>query len=323
VELIDTRPSTDNPPPVAETTVGALLRDAATDSATLTAVIEGVPGARRRWTYAELLDRAEATARLLLDRFNPGERLVVWAPSSPEWLWCEFGAALAGVVVVTANPALTPSELRYVVEQSRAAGVVTVRRFRGAEHLAGARILAAELPGIREVLCLDDLEELLADPGPVRPLPEVAPGDPFMIQYTSGTTGFPKGVGLTHRNVVNVARLLVDRLRAEPESVWVNPLPLFHVGGSVLNALGTLWLRAAHCPVEFEPAVVLELIEAERGSVLPAVPTMLIRLLDHPDRVGRNLSSLRRVLSGGTAVPAELVRRIRRELGVSYCVMCG
>jgi fatty-acyl-CoA synthase len=246
--------------------------------------------------------------------------LVVWGPSSPEWLFLEFGAALAGIVVVTANPALTPTELRYIVDQSRAHGIAASRSLRGVDGLRVAETLRAELPGLRHVLCIEDLP---AQPFGPTELPQVRPDDPFMIQYTSGTTGFPKGVVLSHHSVVNTARLLVHRLRAEPESVWINPLPLFHVGGSVLNALGTVWLRAAHCPVPFDPAVVLELVEAERGSVLPGVPTMLIHLLDHPDRTQRDLSSLQRVLSGGAAVPAELVRRIQRELGVSYCVMWG
>lgn len=310
-------------PPVVDTTVGDLLRAAAAEAPARLALVEGVAGVRRRWTYAELLERAEATAAFLAGRFVPGERLVVWAPSSPEWLLVEFGAALAGVVVVTANPSLTGEELRYVLTQSRASGIAAMREHRGLAGVDVALSLRPELPDLREVFCLDDLEVLLGEPAPGGGLPEVAPGDPFMIQYTSGTTGFPKGVVLSHRNVVNTARLLVDRMQAEPGSVWVNPLPLFHVGGSVLNALGTLWLRATHCPVVFDPVTVLELLEDERATVLPAVPTMLIHLLDHPERIGRDLSALRRVLSGGTAVPAALVVRIQRQLGVSCCVMWG
>lgn len=323
MELIESHLADPAALPVVETTVGALLRDAATNAPDHPAIIEGVSGVRRRWTYQELLDRAEATARLLLTRFTPGERLVVWAPSSPEWLFVEFGAALAGIVVVTANPSLTPSEVRYVAAQSRAHGVIAARRYRSTESFRVAEDLRMDLPDLREVLCIDDLDAPLAEPVPDRELPTVEPADPFMIQYTSGTTGFPKGVVLSHRSVVNVSRLLVDRLHADEGSVWINPLPLFHVGGSVLNALGTTWLRAAHCPVEFDPPTLLELIESERGSVLPAVPTMLIHLLDHPDRASRDLTSLRRVLSGGTAVPAELVRRVQREWEVSFCSMWG
>jgi fatty-acyl-CoA synthase len=311
-------------PPVVDSTVGDLLRSAAADAPGRTALVEGVAGdRRRRWTFAELLQRAEVTAAFLAARFAPGERVVLWAPSSPEWLMVEFGAALAGVVVVTANPALTREELRYLLAQSRASGIVAMRHHRAVEGVEVAQELGAELPELREVFCLDDLETLLEGVEATDRLPALVPDDPFMIQYTSGTTGFPKGVVLSHRNVVNTARQLVHRMQAPAGSVWVNPLPLFHVGGSVLNALGTLWLRATHCPVLFDPATVLELVEAERATVLPAVPTMLIHLLDHPDLARRDVSTLRQVLSGGTAVPAALVRRLDTELGLRCCVMWG
>src|SRR3954469_23855830 len=123
----------DTSEPVLELTVGGLLRRAAADAPDRTALVAGVPdpSQRRRWTYAELLDESERVARALLARFQPGERVAVWAPNIPEWVLLELGAGLAGVVLVTVNPAYRPAELSYVLRQSRASGIFLVPEFRG------------------------------------------------------------------------------------------------------------------------------------------------------------------------------------------------
>lgn len=313
--------------PLEQLTVGDLLRRAAAEHPSRDALVAGTaePSERRRWTYEQLLADSERTARALAGAFRPGEHVAIWAPNVPEWLLLEFGAALAGLVVVTVNPALRPAEVAYVLERSGAVGLFLTPECRGNPMADIAAQLRPQLPALREVIGLDTWEAFLASGDPGGSLPAVQPGDPAQIQFTSGTTGFPKGVVLAHHSIVNNALLVVERARIESDApVWVDPMPLFHTGGCVLGALGTLWLGATHIPlVFFDPGVMLELIEVERASTFSAVPTMLIALLDHPTRATRDLSSLRRVLVGGSLVPAPVVSRLEDELGVRFANVFG
>ena len=310
----------DESEPVLDLTVGQLLRDAAAEVPDRTALI----GGGQRWTYAELLADAERVAATLLARFSPGERVAVWAPNRPEWVQLEFGAALAGVVLVTVNPAYRASELAYVLGQSGASGIFFEREFRGNPMAATLDGVRADLPALRHAISFDDWSQFMAESPASTELPVVAPTDPAQIQYTSGTTGFPKGALLHHRGITNNARFTAERLEVQPGDVWINPMPLFHTGGCVLGALGSVSMRATHVPVlTFDPALVLELIETECGNVMGAVPTMLIAIMEHPDFSKRDLSSLRAVLSGGSTVPAELVRRIESTLGIRFGIVFG
>ena len=202
----------DTSEPVAETTVGGILRAAAAGPEML-AMVGGVPdpALRRRWTYAELLAEAEQAARALAARFAPGERVAVWAPNLPEWVILEFAAGLAGVVLVTVNPALRPAELAYVLNQSGAAGIFLVPEFRSpmAQFLEEVR---PEVPALREVVYFTDWKAFLGSAPEQAALPEVSPDDIAQIQYTSGTTGFPKGAELHHRGLTNNARFYTGRL---------------------------------------------------------------------------------------------------------------
>ena len=310
---------------VAETTVGGVLKVAAAAAPDQLALVGGVadPAARRRWTYAELLSDAERAARALAVRFQPGERVAVWAPNLPEWVIVEFGAALAGLVLVTVNPAFRPAELAYVLNQSGAAGLFLVPEFRSpmAAFLAEAR---PGVPALRDVVWFTEWEDFLASGEPAAPLPAVHPGDLAQIQYTSGTTGFPKGAELHHRGLTNNARFWAERIGLAPGEVLVNPMPLFHTAGCGLGVLGSVQSHAVHVPVlAFDPAAVLELLESERANVFVGVPTMMIALLEHPDLPRRDLSALRCAVSGGAPVPAELVRRVEQLLGVRFCIVFG
>lgn len=308
---------------IRDITIGDLLREAAEDSSAATALVAGVPGDDRRWTFAEQLAEAERVAHALLARFEPGERVAVWAPNLPEWVFLEYGAALAGVTLVTVNPAYQPKELAYVLGQSGASGIFLVPEFRTNPMLQSLDVVRPDLPNLREVVLFTEWNDFCASRTD-GPLPAVAPDDPAQIQYTSGTTGFPKGALLHHRGVTNNALLFAHLQGLVASDVYVNPMPMFHTAGCVLGALGTLAARATHVPVlAFDPAFVLELIERERGTFLLGVPTMLIAMLDHPDLETRDLSSLRGALSGGSLVPAELVRRIESTFGVRFCIVYG
>jgi len=310
---------------VLEQTVGDLLRWAAKEAPEVTALVEGHPDPdrRRRWTYVELLDESERAARALLGRFAPGERVAVWANNIPEWMLLEMSAALAGVTLVTVNPALRAVELQHVLSQSRASGIFLLDEYRGnpmAGTLAGIR---GELPSLREAVRFGNWEAFLASGSATQSLPKVAPGDPAQIQYTSGTTGVPKGVVLHHRGIVNSARLSYDPvLRLGRGDVFVNPMPLFHVAGCVLATLSVIASAGTHVLMPFfDPGLQLELIASERSAVFMGVPTMVIGLLNHPDFGRADLSSVRVGLSGGAVVQPELVERVEAELGVPMCII--
>jgi len=311
---------------VRDLTVGALLREAAAAAPDGPALVEGTVDrdSRRRWTYAELLADSEGMARGLLSRFRPGERVAVWAPNTAEWLLLEYGAGLAGIVLVTVNPAYRPKELAWVLGQSGASGIVMVPDYRGSPMRAFLEEVRPDLPQLRDVILWDELPELVADP-PATPLPTVAPTDPAQIQYTSGTTGFPKGALLHHRGIVNNSNMYTSRLEVGEGDVYLNPMPLFHTGGCVQGALGCLWRRAVHVLVSpgFDSALMVDLVEQERVNVIVGVPTMLIAMIERPDFAQRDLSSATTALSGGSTVPPELVRRIERELGVRFGIVYG
>jgi len=316
----------DQSEPVLDTTVGGILREAAEAVPDEPALIGGHPdpAQRRRWTYGELLEDAERCARALLGRFDPGERVAVWAPSMPEWEVVEFGAALAGLTLVTVNPAYKPGELKYVLEQSGSAGIFLVPEFRGnpmAESLASVR---GELDGLREAIGFTDFEAFLASGASTEALPHVDPDDPVQIQYTSGTTGFPKGALLHHRGLTNNARLTLGQFGLAPGEAYVNPFPLFHTAGCGLGALGCVSHRLAHVPVlAFEAGLMLDLIESERAAALAGVPTVLIALTEEPGFDTRDLSSVRAALSGGALVAPDLVKCIEDRLGVRFSIIYG
>ena len=316
----------DTSEPVLETTVGSVLREAAAQAADRIALVAwGLePGARRTWTLAELLRDAERTARALLSRFAPGEHIAIWAPNLPEWLLLEFGAGLAGLVIATVNPAYRRRELEYVLRQSRAVGLFHVAEFRGnamAETVAQVR---SALPDLREVIAMERWDEFLAAAANASELPVVRPDDPAQIQYTSGTTGFPKGALLHHRGLTNNARLTMRRLRSEAGDVYAHAMPFFHTAGCVLSTLGPLQQQATHAfLVGFDPGRALELVEAERATHFLGVPTMLIAMMQHPDFTRRDLSSLRAVASGGASVPPELVHAIESSLQARFTILYG
>ncbi|MDH4109401.1 MAG: AMP-binding protein, partial [Gammaproteobacteria bacterium] len=312
---------------VRDITIGELLREAARAAPDRIALIAGTPepAARRQWTYAELLRDAERTARALRARFEPGERVVIWAPNVPEWVIIEFGAAMAGVVLVTANPALQAREVEYVINQSKSAGILVTPEFRGNRMLATVEAVRANCPTLRDIIRLDRWPEFLdgASNADVV-LPDTDPGDPVMIQYTSGTTGFPKGALLHHRGLVNNAAHWMDRLGATDGDIYVAMMPLFHTAGCVLGVLGCVAVRATQVLQEFfEPGLALELNECYRGKAILGVPTMLIAMLEHPDFAATDLSSVRKLCSGGSTVPAALVRRLESDLGAQFTIVFG
>ena len=161
-----------------------------------------------------------------------------------EWILLEYGAALAGLVLVTVNPAYQAGELSYVLRQSRSAGLFHVAQYRGNPMADIVAEVRDDLPHLREVVALEEFEAFSAEADPTLALPSVRPRDRVQIQYTSGTTGFPKGVLLRHRGMVNNARLTAERMGVRAGDVLVWPMPLFHTAGCGMGVLGALTTRA-------------------------------------------------------------------------------
>jgi fatty-acyl-CoA synthase len=314
------------PGDVRDVTVGQLLRHAAETVPDRLALVDCVadPAARRSWTYAEFLADAVRGAQALLARFEPGDRIAVWAPNSADWIVLQQAVSLAGMVLVALNPAYRQRELGYVLGQSGARALFCPDEFRGFDMRGLAQQVRPQTPDLETVLSLADFENFLASADAATPLPEVRPGDVLQLQYTSGTTGFPKGAVLHHRGLVNEATFVAERADFGDGDVYVNAMPMYHIGGGAVTSFGA-WAKRGTFVIlaAFDPASTLEAFEAYRGTHSLVVPTMLISMLDHPDSATRDLASIKTILSGAASVPAALVRRTTKQLGCGFSILFG
>ena len=314
-------------PPVRDITVADALREAAVRAPERLALVAATPDPadRRTWTYAELLADANTAARALLTRFSPGERVTVWAPNYPEWVILEFACAMAGVVLVTANPAFRQSEVQYVLQQSRSAGVITATEFRGNAMLAAVRESQPNCPELREIIRFDEWADFMASAESFKAeLPDPQPHDPVMIQYTSGTTGFPKGALLHHRGLVNNGAHTGHRMGQIEGGVSIAVMPLFHTGGCVCTVLAAVSTASTMVLLEaFDPSLALDMFTEYGGTAMLGVPTMLVAMMEHPKFADADLSTVRAICSGGSLVPAPMVRRLEETLGAPFTIVFG
>lgn len=279
---------------------------------------------RQAWSYAELISEGQRVARALLARFEPGERIAIWSANRPEWVLLQIGAAMAGLVIVPINPAFKAREAEYSLHKSRVQGVFYTDSYRDVNTQAILGDLAAHLPDVRSYHSFSDWEVFLAEAPSSRSFPRPDAAGPAMILLTSGTTGNPKGAVLSHRGTINTTQFGEARFALEKGSNWLNSVPMFHSSGCVFAMFCTMWNFGTQILLPgFDPGLVLTVIAQERVHWMMGVPTMAIALLEHPDIAETDMSSLGTFISGGTSVPAELVRRIERELGVEYCMVYG
>ena len=315
----------DDTVPILELTVGGLLRDTAARAPDAVALVTGMPEAadRRRWTYAELLEESERAARALLGRFAPGDRVAVWANNIPEWVFLELAAGLAGITLVTVNPVLRAEEVAYVLHHSRSDGIFYVPEFQGLRMAETLEEIESELPALREKVSFADWEAFCASGSPTQPLPDVDPGAAAQILYTSGTTGRPKGAVLHHRGVVNSARVYVDALNTHG-MVQVCGMPMFHIVGCGLTVLGTIASAGTLVLMPyFDPGLLIQLLEEERGECFFGVPTMLIACLEHPSLADTDVSSVRIIVAAGAPVLPALVSRLEDAFDARLCIGFG
>jgi fatty-acyl-CoA synthase len=316
----------DRSAPVLETTVGGALLAAANLWGHKPALVEGIrdPIDRRRWSFADLAAESRIVASALLKLFEVGEHVAVWAPNGPEWVLIEFGAALAGIILVTVNPAYQEKELEYVLGQSKAVGLLVAPIYRDRDLLAIAERIGCRTPALRHIISLGNWENFVRTGQTPIDLPNVAPDDIAQIQYTSGTTGFPKGALLTHRGLSNNGRFYAKAIGARLGDVWINPMPMFHTAGCGLLTLGALQTGGVHViPRGFDPLLMLELIQSERGSITLSVPTMLIGMLEHPRLPDFDISSWRLITLGGAPVAPELVLRAQAMTSAKVSIGFG
>jgi fatty-acyl-CoA synthase len=269
-------------------------------------------------TYRELHDGAARLASALRAEFPAQSRVAVWSPNAPEWLVLMYAVALAGMILTPLNPALADAELGVLLEQSGAEVIYAAPEYRGSHLVERAHALAA---GRR--VSVRSMAEVWVDTEPVS-LPDVDADEPFLLQYTSGTTGRPKGVVLTHLAAVNSARFSNDALGLRETDIRLVALPLHHVGGSVCNALPMAICGGA---VALEPGWdvdrAVDLAASSAVTVLGGVPTMLLDILDHPGVSDGRLATVRILSLGGSTVAPSLIRRVEATLGATVVVGYG
>jgi fatty-acyl-CoA synthase len=285
-----------------------------------------------RATYRELWGWSERAARGLLTRgVAVGDRVGIWSPNRWEWVVTQFATARIGAILVNINPAYRTFELEYVLAQAEVSVLVLAARFRLADYRAMVAEVRPRLPALREVFVLEDAWQALLADGDRTPLAELAAreaslgcDDAINIQYTSGTTGFPKGATLSHHNVLNNAFFVAEALRLTPEDRVCIPVPFYHCFGMVMGNLACSTHGAAMIiPSEaFEPLAVLEAVAAERCTTLHGVPTMFIAELEHPRFAEMDLSSLRTGIMAGSPCPVEVMKRVQSEMHMREVTIC-
>jgi fatty-acyl-CoA synthase len=255
---------------------------------------------------------------------SKGDRAGVWSPNRAEWALVQYATAKLGVILVNINPAYRTSELEYALGQSGCRWLFATQELKGADFVAMVRAVRPRLPLLeRSVNFGTDEWQSLAE-GPVRPdelrarMDELDFDDPINIQYTSGTTGFPKGATLTHHNILNNAYFVAGLLGyTESDRVCI-PVPLYHCFGMVMGNLGATNHGACMVyPAEtFEPEATLEACARERCTSLYGVPTMFIAELDHPKLGTLDLRALRTGIMAGSPCPIEVMKRVSSDMGI-------
>jgi fatty-acyl-CoA synthase len=331
--------------PLIFKTIGTLLDEAASINADNQAIV--VRHQDVRLSYAQLHELVDRVAGNLLSRgIETGDRVGIWSPNNLQWVVSQFATAKIGAILVSINPAYRISELDYVLNKVACKALILAETFKTSDYVSMLMSLAPELsecdpgelhseqiPALRTVICLGDEEhpgmfrfsdfEQEVSTSSLQQVESVAallqPDDPINIQFTSGTTGFPKGATLTHFNILNNGYFGSEAMKFTDKDRLCIPVPLYHCFGMVMGVLGCVSHGATMVfPDEaFDPESVLETIQAERCTALFGVPTMFIAELAHPDFKLYDLSSLRTGIMAGAPCPADTMERVMSEMNMS------
>jgi fatty-acyl-CoA synthase len=319
-----------HPVPLLGETIGENLRRAVEQSGDREALV--VRHQQYRATYRELWDQTTQAARALYARgVRRGDRVGIWAPNRAEWVVIQYATARIGAILVNINPAYKTAELAYVLQQSGASVLLLARAFRTSDYVGMLAEVRSTCPELKQSIVLDDdWAALLAD-AQAMPLDDLQAlenslqfDEPINIQYTSGTTGFPKGATLSHHNIQNNGFFIGEGLHLTEQDRVCIPVPFYHCFGMVLGNLACTSHGA--CMVvpgeSYDPLTALETVQAEHCTALYGVPTMFIGELEHPRFAEFDLSSLRTGIMAGSPCPVEVMRRVQSQMHMPEVTIC-
>ena len=290
----------------------------------------------RRWTYREFAEQVNGLAAGLLSRgVGKGDRVGIWAPNCPEWTFTQYATAKVGAILVNINPAYRSHELQYVLEQAGISTLVSAASFKTSDYASMIETVRPQCPDLTSVLLLgspewdavlaDGLAAQASDPAPLAAAQAaLSADDAINIQYTSGTTGFPKGATLSHHNILNNGYFVGELCHySEVDRVCI-PVPFYHCFGMVMGNLACTSHGAAMVipSPAFDPRASLEAVQAEKCTSLYGVPTMFIAELALPDFDSFDLSSLRTGIMAGSPCPVEVMKQVIDRMGMSEVSIC-
>ena len=317
--------------PLLGDTIGTNLDRTVARHADRDALVDVASG--RRFTYSELAAEANVVALGLVDLgIGKGDRVGIWAPNVTEWVLVQYATAKIGAILVNINPAYRSHELEYVLNQSGIRTLVAVPRFRTSDYATMIADVRPRCPALRDVILIGEpeWEELVtagrrADPAQLAEIgATLSSDDPINIQYTSGTTGFPKGAMLSHHNIVNNGFFVAELQRLTERDRVCIPVPFYHCFGMVMGNLGATTHGA--CMVvpapAFEPKATLQAVHQERCTSLYGVPTMFIAELADPDFHNFDLGSLRTGIMAGSPCPVEVMKKVIDRMGMREVTIC-
>jgi fatty-acyl-CoA synthase len=316
--------------PLLGETIGENLRRTVERFGDREAVVSRLQGFRA--SYQELWDLTARVARGLMARgVQKGERVGIWSPNRYEWIAVQYATARMGAILVNINPAYKTAELEYALNQSGISFLILARAFRTANYEGMLAEVQGRCPELREALVLENgWEALLRDAAQVsqedlaRREVELQFDEPINIQYTSGTTGYPKGATLSHHNILNNGFFIGEYLRYSEEDRVCIPVPFYHCFGMVLGNLACTSHGATMViPAEaFDPVASMEAVQAERCTALYGVPTMFIAELDHPEFGRFDFSTLRTGIMAGSPCPIEVMKKVQSRMNMTEVTIC-
>ncbi len=287
---------------------------------------------RRRLSWGQLLDEVRLCARGLMARgVKKGDRVGIWSPNRAEWVIAQYATAAIGAVLVNVNPAYKTSELEYALKNSGTSLLIYARTFRNSDFHGMLTQVREKLPQLRDVIPIEDgWEPLLRDaskitePQLLQREASLEPDEAINIQYTSGTTGFPKGATLSHVNILNNGFFIGETLRYTNRDRVCIPVPFYHCFGMVLGNLAcTTHGACIVVPGEaFDPVLALDAVQAEKCTSLYGVPTMFIAMLDHPRFAEFDVQSLRTGIMAGSPCPIEVMKKVQSVLHMPEVTIC-